>query len=174
MEKNSNVSLLLDFYNTNLRLPTKTDDAVNAAKCGMSTTPAVYIKDGYIDLDCASGDTDTLDSNGSVYISGGYTVLKNRGNSSSSMTGGTIDIDNQVTLTGGILLSFGTWCTEANVSATKTSTSQLSAGTYTLVDSDGNEVLTTILAQSYQGYRLFNKTSNSYTLYKDSTTIATI
>ena len=151
-----------------------TDDAVNAAKCGMSTTPAVYIKDGYIDLDCASGDTDTLDSNGSVYISGGYTVLKNRGNSSSSMTGGTIDIDNQVTLTGGILLSFGTWCTEANVSATKTSTSQLSAGTYTLVDSDGNEVLTTILAQSYQGYRLFNKTSNSYTLYKDSTTIATL
>ena len=29
MEKNSNVSLLLDFYNTNLRLPTKIDDAVN-------------------------------------------------------------------------------------------------------------------------------------------------
>ncbi len=148
-----------------------TDDAVNAALCGSTLTPAVYIKNGYIDLDCASGDTDTLDSNGNVYISGGVTVIKNRQQGTTSMTGGTLDVDYTVSITGGVLMSFGTWCSEANVTATKSSSSTLSSGIYTLKDSSGNEIATTTLAQSYYGYRLFNKTSDSYTLYKDSSVI---
>lgn len=150
-----------------------TDDAVNAAKGGVNTTPAVYIKNGYIDLDCASGDTDTVDSNGSVYISGGVTVLKNRQSQTTSMTGGTIDVDNSVSMTGGILLSFGTWCNEAKITASKTSSSSVASGTYYVKDSSGNVLATTSLAQSYSGYRLFNKTNGTYTLFKDTTSLTT-
>lgn len=148
-----------------------TNDAVNAALCGSTLTPALYIKNGYVDLDCASGDTDTIDSNGNVYISGGVTVIKNRQQGTSSMTGGTLDVDYTVSITGGVLMSFGTWCSEANVTATKSSSSTLSSGTYTLKDSSGNEIITTTLSVSYYGYRLFNKTNDSYTLYKDSSTV---
>jgi hypothetical protein len=141
------------------------DDAVNAAKSGVTTTPAIYIKSGYIDLDSESGDTDTLDSNGNIYITGGVVVLKNRQSGATSMTGGTIDLDGTFSMTGGILMSFGTWCNEVNMTATKSSTSTVSSGTYTIKDSSGNTVCQTNLSKNYTGYRLFNKTSDSYTIY---------
>ena len=141
------------------------DDAVNAAKSGVTTTPAIYIKSGYIDLDSESGDTDTLDSNGNIYMTGGVVVLKNRQSQATSMTGGTIDLDGSFSMTGGILMSFGTWCNEVNMTADKSSTGTVSSGTYTIKDSSGNTVCQTNLAKNYTGYRLFNKTSDSYTIY---------
>lgn len=147
------------------------DDALNATTCGVSNTPAVYINDGYVDLDCASGDTDTLDSNGYVYIRGGITVLKNRQSSYSSMTGGTLDVDYSISLEGGILLSFGTWCSEANIQATKSSNSTIGSGTYYIKDSSSNIIATTLLEQNYAGYRLFNKTSTTFSLCTDSKNI---
>jgi hypothetical protein len=37
------------------------------------------------------------------------------------MNGGKLDVDYIVSITGGVLMSFGTWCSEANVTATKSS-----------------------------------------------------
>ena len=149
-----------------------TDDAVNAATCGVSTTPCIYITDAaYVDLDVASGDTDTLDSNGNIKMTGGCLVLKNRQNQASSQTGGTIDIDGSFTITGGILLSFGTWCNEVNMTATKSSSSSLSSGTYYLKDSSGNTIFATSLATNYTGYRIISKLSGSYSLYNGSTLV---
>jgi hypothetical protein len=51
------------------------------------------------------------------------------------------------------------------MTATKSSTSTVSSGTYTIKDSSGNTVCQTNLAKNYTGYRLFNKTSDSYTIY---------
>ena len=149
-----------------------TDDAVNATTCGVSTTPCVYVNDSaYVDLDVASGDTDTLDSNGNIKMTGGYLVVKNRQSQASSQTGGTIDIDGSFTMTGGVLISFGTWCNEVSMSATKSSTSSVSAGTYYIKDSSGNAVFSTTLATSYAGYRIISKLSGSYSLYNGSTLV---
>ena len=149
-----------------------TDDAVNATTCGVSTTPCVYVNDSaYVDLDVASGDTDTLDSNGNIKMTGGYLVVKNRQSQASSQTGGTIDIDGSFTMTGGVLISFGTWCNEVSMSATKSSTSSVSAGTYYIKDSSGNAVFSTTLATSYTGYRIISKLSGSYSLYNGSTLV---
>lgn len=150
-----------------------TDDAVNAATAGVSTTPCVYITDGYVDLDCASGDTDTFDSNGNIKMTGGYVVLKNRSTTSTSQTGGTIDCDGSISMTGGLLISFGTWSSEVNLSATKSSTSTVKAGTYTVENSSKDTILSTTLATSYAGYRVISKLSGSYTLYCGSTTVTT-
>nr|MCR5349778.1 carbohydrate-binding domain-containing protein [Acholeplasmatales bacterium] len=150
-----------------------TNDAVNAASCEQTTTPCIYISDGFIDLDCASGDTDTLDSNGNIKMTGGVIVIKNRSSQASSQTGGTIDIDGTFTMSGGLLLSFGTWCTEVNLTATKSSTSSVSSGTYTVKDSSGNTICTTTLSTSYAGYRIVSKLSGSYTLYNGSTSVTT-
>lgn len=149
-----------------------TDDAVNAATCGVSTTPCVYINDSaYVDLDVASGDTDTLDSNGNIKMTGGYLVVKNRQSQSSSQSGGTIDLDGTFTMTGGVLISFGTWCNEASLTTTKSSTSSVSSGTYYLKDSSGNALFSTTLATSYTGYRIVSKLSGSYSLYNGSTLV---
>ncbi len=147
------------------------DDAINAASCGVSTTPCLYINSGYIDLDCASGDTDTIDSNGNIKMTGGYLVVKNRQSQSSSMSGGTIDLDGSFSMTGGILISFGTWCNEVSITATKSSTSSVSAGTYNLLDSSGNTLLSTTLETNYAGYRIISKLSGSYKLYNGSTLV---
>lgn len=150
------------------------DDAVNAAKCGKSVTPCIYVKDGaFVDLDCMSGDTDTMDSNGNISITGGVVVLKNRSSQSTSMTGGTIDLDGTFSIIGGILISFGTWCNEVNQTATYQSSSQVSKGTYQVKDSSGNLILETTLDTTYQGYRIISKLTGSYTLYKDLTKLTT-
>ena len=149
------------------------DDCINAAKAGLSQTPCIYISDtAYIDLDCASGDTDTLDSNGNIKMTGGTLIVKNRSSQAQSMTGGTIDLDGTFTMTGGILISFGTWCNEVNMSANVSKTTQVEKGTYTIKDSSGDVVLKTELEVSYMGYRVISKLSGSYNLYKDDTLIS--
>ena len=150
-----------------------TDDAVNAATCNSKTTPCIYMKSGYVDLDCPSGDTDTLDSNGNIVMTGGILVVKNRQSASTSMTGGTIDLDGQFNMTGGLLVSFGTWCNEVSISAIKSSTSTVSSGTYTLYDSNNNQIFETTLKTNYTGYRIISKLSGSYKLLKDGSSFVT-
>jgi hypothetical protein len=129
------------------------DDAMNAAACNSSSTPLISISGGYVDLDVASGDTDTMDSNGNITITGGVIIAKNRQSSSTSMTGGTIDLDGTFTLSGNAcLLSIGCWCNEVNKTANASSSSTIS-GTHTLTG-NGN-TYTISLATSYTGYRLF-------------------
>jgi hypothetical protein len=47
------------------------DDGINAGKKSKSLTPTIEINGGYITIKMASGDTDGIDSNGNLYITGG-------------------------------------------------------------------------------------------------------
>lgn len=47
------------------------DDGINAGKKSKSLTPTIGINGGYITIKMASGDTDGIDSNGNLYITGG-------------------------------------------------------------------------------------------------------
>ncbi|MBQ7642859.1 MAG: carbohydrate-binding domain-containing protein [Clostridia bacterium] len=148
------------------------NDAVNA-KSG-KYTPLVNISGGYIDLATPSGDTDTLDSNGNIVMTGGTVILKNGQSNGTSMTGGTIDIDGSMTVSGGNLISVGCWCTEANSAPQQTYnySSTLSAGEYTLKDGSGNEILSFTLTSSYRGYRFYlSGKTGTYYLYKGDTQV---
>lgn len=153
-----------------------TNDAMNAATCNGKYNHLVDISGGYIDLAAPSGDTDTLDSNGNVIVRGGTLILKNGQNNGSSMTGGTIDLDGKLTITGGNVISIGCWCNEANMSAQSYSTSQtLQSGTYTVKDSSGNVITTFTLSQSYRGYRMyFSNKTGTYTVYLGNSSVITI
>jgi len=153
-----------------------TDDAVNAAQCNGSYTPLIQINGGYIDLATPSGDTDTLDSNGNVVITGGVLIVKNAQTSGQSMTGGTIDLDGTLTISGGHIISVGCWCTEANMTANASNTSTtLSAGTYTIRDVSGNVIVTFTLTTSYRGYRIrLNGVAGTHYLYRDETQITAL
>jgi len=153
-----------------------TDDAMNAAECNGTYTPLISISGGYVDLDVASGDTDTMDSNGNITISGGTVIVKNRQSSASSMTGGTIDLDGTLSITGGNVVSVGCWCSEASMTANAYSTSTtLSAGTYTIKNSSGSVICSFTLATSYKGYRIkIPNISGTYYLYRGTTQIATL
>ena len=152
-----------------------TDDAFNAAKCNGSYTPLINITGGVIELATPSGDTDTMDSNGSVVISGGVLILKNGQNNGTSMTGGTIDLDGTLTITGGALISIGCWCNEAKVTCQVTNTSStLSAGSYEVKDANGNVLASFTLSQSYKGYRMyFSGKSGTYTVYCNGSQVFT-
>ncbi len=153
-----------------------TDDGINAAECNGSYTPLLYISGGYVDVAVGSGDTDTIDSNGNVTITGGTVIVKNAQTSGSSMTGGTIDLDGTLKVTGGIVISVGCWCSEANMSSNASSTSTtLSSGTYYIKNSSGTIIETFTLSTSYKGYKIYIPgKSGTYYLYCGSTQITTL
>lgn len=149
------------------------NDAMNAAECNGKYTPCVEVSGGLLDLSVGSGDTDTLDSNGNVNISGGIVILKNAQTNGSSMTGGTIDLDGKLTINGGAVISIGCWCNEANMSSQASSTSTtLSSGNYNVKDNSGNVVCEFELTQSYKGYKIYFYGKNgTYTLNRDGSKV---
>ena len=78
------------------------DDGINAARKSAAYTPTVEITGGIITVTMGSGDTDGIDSNGNLIISGG-TVYVNANSpfdydGNASFTGGTVYVNgNQVT-----------------------------------------------------------------------------
>ena len=147
-----------------------TDDAANAAVCNGSYTPLFSMSDGYLDLDVSSGDTDTLDSNGTVKVTGGVLIAKNRQTRSTSQTGGTFDVDGNMSISGGYVASIGCWCSEASMTANISSTSTtLSSGSYSVKKSSGTELFSFELSTSYYGYRIY--AGQSCSLYRGSTKI---
>lgn len=76
-----------------------TDDGINAARKSDLYTPTVEITGGTVTVTMAVGDTDGIDSNGNLVISGG--VISVNGNSafdydgSPSFTGGTVYVNGQ-------------------------------------------------------------------------------
>ena len=78
---------------------TASDDGVNAARKSSAYTPTVEIAGGKLTITMGAGDTDGVDSNGNIVITGG-TVSVN-GNSafdydgSASFTGGTVYVNGQ-------------------------------------------------------------------------------
>ncbi len=69
-----------------------TDDGINAARKSSVQTPAVEITGGAVTITMGSGDTDGIDSNGNIIITGG--TVRVSGNS-------PFDYDGSVTFTGG-------------------------------------------------------------------------
>ena len=152
-----------------------TDDGLNACTGDDSTTPLINITGGYVDVTTASGDTDGIDSNGNYTQSGGMVLVK--GGSSSGQVSGSIDVDGTVTVTGGICVALGGVCETPENSANAYVFSSLSfnAGSYSLKDASGNEVLSFTLTESYSNGWICASaltTGTEYTLYCDGNSVA--
>lgn len=151
-----------------------TDDGINACTGDGSSTPLINITGGYIDVTTGSGDTDGIDSNGSYTQSGGMVLVK--GGSSSGHVSGSIDVDGNITITGGTCVALGGICeTPVNsVNAYVFSSVTFNAGSYSVKDSSGNEIISFTLNNSYSNGWICTPaltTNTEYTLYCDGSSL---
>ena len=111
-----------------------TDDGVNATSG--NAKPSVNISGGLLDVTVpTSGDTDGIDSNGTLNLTGGVAIVKGPG--SANRTGSpsaAIDTEGEVTLSEGTLIVFGGIERTPTTSLTKTlcSSSSVKAGNHTI------------------------------------------
>ena len=75
------------------------DDGINAARKSSAYTPTVEISGGTVTITMGPGDTDGIDSNGNVIISGGAVSVSGQSafdyDGSGSLTGGTVTVNGQ-------------------------------------------------------------------------------
>lgn len=150
------------------------DDGINACTGDGSSTPLINITGGYVDVTTGSGDTDGIDSNGSYTQSGGMVFVK--GGSSSGQVSGSIDVDGNITITGGTCIALGGICeTPVNsVNAYVFSSVSFNAGSYCVKDSSGNEIISFTLNNSYSNGWICASaltTNTEYTLYCDGSSL---
>lgn len=151
------------------------DDGINACTGDGTSTPLINITGGYVDVTTGSGDTDGIDSNGSYTQSGGMVLVK--GGSSSGQVSGSIDVDGNITITGGTCVALGGICeTPVNsVNAYVFSSVSFNAGSYSVKDSSGNEIISFTLNNSYSNGWICTSaltTNTEYTLYCDGSSLA--
>ena len=150
------------------------DDGINACTGDGTSTPLINITGGYVDVTTGSGDTDGIDSNGSYTQSGGMVFVK--GGSSSGEVSGSIDVDGNITITGGTCVALGGICeTPVNsVNAYVFSSVSFNAGSYSVKDSSGNEIISFTLNNSYSNSWICTSaltTNTEYTLYCDGSSL---
>ena len=150
------------------------DDGINACTGDGTSTPLINITGGYVDVTTGSGDTDGIDSNGSYTQSGGMVLVK--GGSSSGQVSGSIDVDGNITITGGTCVALGGICeTPVNsVNAYVFSSVSFNAGSYSVKDSSGNEIISFTLNNSYSNSLICTSaltTNTEYTLYCDGSSL---
>lgn len=150
------------------------DDDINACTGDGSSTPLINITGGYVDVTTGSGDTDGIDSNGSYTQSGGMVLVK--GGSSSGQVSGSIDVDGNITITGGTCVALGGICeTPVNsVNAYVFSSVSFNTGSYSVKDSSGNEIISFTLNNSYSNGWICTSaltTNTEYTLYCDGSSL---
>lgn len=150
------------------------DDGINACTGDGTSTPLINITGGYVDVTTGSGDTDGIDSNGSYTQSGGMVLVK--GGSSSGQVSGSIDVDGNITITGGTCIALGGICeTPVNsVNAYVFSSVSFNAGSYSVKDSSGNEIISFTLNNSYSNGWICASaltTNTEYTLYFDGSSL---
>lgn len=149
------------------------DDGLNAFKGSKATMINIY--GGYLDVTTPSGDTDGIDSNGSIYMSGGFVLVK--GGAQTGGMAGSVDCDGTVTVTGGAIVALGGVCETPGTGSVNTyisSGTSFSAGAYTLTDSNGETVLSFSLTNSYSSCWIASdaiQLNGSYKLCKDGTEI---
>ena len=125
------------------------DDGINACK-GAKTTE-IRISGGTVTVTTPSGDTDAIDSNGNITISGGLIIV--RGGASMGGMAGSVDLDGSISVTGGTIIAFGGICevpsggSGANVYISNGTS--FKAGDYTLTDASGNTIASFNLDSSY-------------------------
>ena len=148
------------------------DDGLNACKGTASTL--INITGGYLDVTTPSGDTDAVDSNGSVTMSGGFVVIK--GGSSNGSVAGSVDVDGSITVTGGTIIAFGGICevpSSGSVNYYVSNGTSFGAGEYVLSGSGGT-VASFTLSSSYSSCWIASdafELNGSYTLTKDGSTV---
>lgn len=150
------------------------DDGINACTGDGTSTPLINITGGYVDVTTGSGDTDGIDSNGNYTQSGGMVLVK--GGSSSGQVSGSIDVDGNITITGGTCVALGGICeTPVNsVNAYVFSSVSFNAGSYSVKDSIGNEIISFTLNNSYSNGWICTSaltTNTEYTLYCDGSSL---
>ena len=150
------------------------DDGINACTGDGSSTPLINITGGYVDVTTGSGDTDGIDSNCSYTQYGGMVFVK--GGSSSGQVSGSIDVDGNITITGGTCVALGGICeTPVNsVNAYVFSSVSFNAGSYSVKDSSGNEIISFTLNNSYSNGWICASaltTNTEYTLYCDGSSL---
>ena len=150
------------------------DDGINACTGDGTSTPLINITGGYVDVTTGSGDTDGIDSNGNYTQSGSMVLVK--GGSSSGQVSGSIDVDGNITITGGTCVALGGICeTPVNsVNAYVFSSVSFNAGSYSVKDSSGNEIISFTLNNSYSNGWICTSaltTNTEYTLYCDGSSL---
>lgn len=148
------------------------DDGLNA--CSGSKTPSINVSGGYVDVTTPSGDTDAIDSNGTITQTGGYILVKG-GNSQGSMAG-SVDADGKVTVTGGTIIALGGICElpENSCNAYASQGTSFGAGKYELKDNSGKVIATFELTTTYSSGWLCSdafEVGKTYTLYKDGSSV---
>ena len=139
-----------------------TDDGVNAT--AGKATANITVSGGFLDVEVpASGDTDGIDSNGTINITGGTVIAKGPGSASGSGGGGAwaVDADGTITLSGGSLIIFGGIERTPTSSVTKTlcSSNTVSAGSHTVTI--GGNTYSTTLKSSTKGCVVFSALGNA-------------
>ncbi|MBO4838204.1 MAG: carbohydrate-binding domain-containing protein [Lachnospiraceae bacterium] len=149
------------------------DDGVNA-KSG-SSTPLIQINGGLLKVTVGSGDTDGMDSNGNIVMTGGFVLVQ----SGSSMGGmaGSVDLDGTISVTGGTLVALGGICETPNGSGdcctVLMSGQSFAAGEYTVTDGSKTLFSFTVDASCQSGWIASNTLSQggSYQILKDGSSV---
>ncbi len=150
------------------------DDGMNACK-GSAKQPMINISGGYLDVTTPSGDTDAIDSNGSISMTGGVAIIK--GGASNGGMAGSVDVDGSISVTGGTIIAFGGICEtpgSGSVNVYASSGTSFQAGNYTLAQKNGDTILTFKLDSSYSSVWVASESislNKSYAISKDSTTV---
>lgn len=102
-----------------------TDDGVNVSSGSLTTT--LKVSGGYLDVTVCSGDTDAIDSNGTITQSGGTIIARNP-NTDTSGNMAAVDCDSTWKITGGTFVAAGCICTTPSTSNVGTKSYQSSSG----------------------------------------------
>jgi len=154
-----------------------TDDGFNASSGSLSVT--IVISGGFVDISVGSGDTDAMDSNGTYVQTGGFVVSRS---ALSGGMGGALDTNGTVSITGGTFIGIGSSERVATSAGSNRSTGvfslTISAGTYVVKDSSGNEILSFTTPTNYTYYQMWMssdllKSGTSYSLSRNGTSIKT-
>ncbi len=149
-----------------------TDDGINVGGSGKTLT----VSGGTLDVTTATGDTDGIDSNGSIVVTGGFVLVK--GGSSMGGMSGSVDADRTVTVTGGTVVALGGICdlpASSSCPAVRFSNKSFSAGDYTVTDGDGKMIFSFSLEGSYRSGWIASdalSAGTSYTLLRGSSQVS--
>ena len=148
------------------------DDGLNA--CAGASTPLIKITGGYLDVTTPSGDTDAIDSNGSFTQTGGFILV--RAGSTMGGVAGSVDVDGKIEVSGGMIAAVGGICEVPSngVNFYVAQGTTLSSGTYTLVNSKSETILSFTLSSNYSSIWIAGSdlvTGESYELKRDGTAV---
>ncbi len=152
------------------------DDGINASKSDVTDLGeiSITITGGSLVID-STNEGDGVDSNGSIYMYGGYVLIS----STTTTTDTSLDFEDDAIITGGTFLATGSsgmttenW-TEATQGSIFVTLSSVQTGTVTLYDSKGNVIASWEPTKEYQTVHISSSEisdSGTYTLVCGSLT----